>query len=288
MLTVAQILTNAARKLKLNPPNSFVGGNTTAKALLTSFEMCGLKLVKEFSWTVLERKHSITLSSGVSAYALPEDYDRQIAQTGWNTSNKRRILNGVTSQEFSALENSVGNTPDFDVLRAFGWSDTQINLYTAPTASASGQVLDFYYISNRWIRPRTWTSGIVVSLGEKVWYNGNVYSAGSNGTTGSIAPTHTTGSASDGVITFTYVQDFGYSVVQADTDVPLIDDLLLTLETVVDYGADEGFDVSKHLQDRERRLMQVKSDLVGADIIRSFGRYKHHMAHFPETGFVGY
>ena len=149
MLTVAQILTNAARKLKLNPPTSFVGGNTTAKALLTSFEMCGLKLVKEYNWAVLERKHSITLVSARSAYALPEDYDRQVSQTGWNTSNKRRILNGVTSQEFAGLENSVGNVPDFDVMRAFGCSDSQLNLYTAPSAAAAGQVLDFYYISNR-------------------------------------------------------------------------------------------------------------------------------------------
>ena len=288
MLTVHQILTNAARKLKLNPPTTFVGGNTTAKSLLTSLEMCGNKLVKEYSWPVLERKHSITLVSAQSSYALPADYDRQVKQTGWNTSNKRRFLNGVTSQEFAGLENSVGNVPDFDVMRAFGWADSQLNLYTAPSPSAAGQVLDFYYISNRWMRPRTWQSGLVVTLNERIWYNGNVYTAGANGTTGATAPTHTTGSVSDGVITWTYVQDFGYTTVSADTDVPHLDDLLLTLEVIVDFGADEGFDVSKHIADRDKRLMQVKGDLAGAEIIRSFGRYKHEMAHFPETGFTGY
>jgi hypothetical protein len=250
--------------------------------------MCGNKLVKKFAWSVLERKHSITLVSGQSSYALPADYDRQVKQTGWNTSNKRRFLNGVSSQEFAGLENSVGNVPDFDVLRAFGWADTQLNLYTAPSAVAAGQVLDFYYISNKWLRPQTWSSGVAVTDGDMVWYNGNVYRATVSGSTGVTPPTHTTGTVSDGSIPFAYVQDFGSQVVIADTDVPHLDDLLLTLEVTVDFGADEGFDVSKHIADRDERLKEIKGDLSGGELIRSFGRYRHELAHFPETGFTGY
>lgn len=287
MLTVKQILQSAARKLKLKPPSTFIGGNTTAEALLASFDLCGNLLAKEYSWAVLERKHTITLVEGQTAYALPQDYDRQLKGTAWNTSNKSRALLGVTPFEFSALENSTGGVPGFDAARTFGWVDNQINLYTAPSAGDAGQEIEFYYISNRWMRPQSWVAGGSVSSGGYVWHNGKVYQAGASGLMGSTAPTHTSGGVSDGSIVFTYIQDHGWAKVVEDTDVPLLDDMSLLLGVIVDFGESEGFDVSAYRVERDKRLAQVKSDLSGADVIRSFGRYRD-IANFPETGFSGY
>lgn len=285
MSTVRQLLQSAAIKLKLKAPSVFVGGNSTALGLLTSFDICGKAAVKEYSWAVLERKHSVTLVEGQTAYALPDDYDRTIKGTAWNTSNKSIARVGVTPYEYAALQNSVsGGVPGFDAARAFGWVDNQLNLYTAPSAGEAGQVIDFYYVSDRWLRPQKWVAGATVSSGSYCWHNGNVYKSGSSGAMGSTAPTHTTGSSSDGSIVWTYIQDYGWELATEDTDVPLLDDLFLLLSVIVDYGESEGFDVSMYRQERDKRLAQIKGDLSGATTIRSF-KGRSDIANFPETGF---
>ena len=49
-----------------------------------------------------------------------------------------------------------------------------------------------------------WTTGIVYSSGDQVFNANKVYTATNAGTSGAIAPTHTTGSVSDGAVTWAY------------------------------------------------------------------------------------
>ncbi|MGE3770904.1 MAG: hypothetical protein AB7G06_08155 [Bdellovibrionales bacterium] len=62
--------------------------------------------------------------------------------------------------------------------------------------------------------PHAWARGLYFSSGNQAIYDGNIYTADSSGTAGtsdpltSIPPTHTSGSESDGNISWTYVEPF--------------------------------------------------------------------------------
>lgn len=53
-----------------------------------------------------------------------------------------------------------------------------------------------------------WHTGLVVQTNYRVYYQGREYRATNSGTTGATPPTHTTGTASDGTITWEYLGDY--------------------------------------------------------------------------------
>lgn len=53
-----------------------------------------------------------------------------------------------------------------------------------------------------------WSAGLVIGSNYRVYYNGNEYMALNTGTTGATPPTHTTGTASDGTITWQYMGSY--------------------------------------------------------------------------------
>jgi hypothetical protein len=86
-----------------------------------------------------------------------------------------------------------------------------------PSAAQNGDVIIFEYIADRNVRPRTWATGVVYAANSYTFYNGNYYQTTAGGTTGATAPTHTSGSVSDGGVTWTYYNG-PYSDFLADTD----------------------------------------------------------------------
>jgi hypothetical protein len=54
-----------------------------------------------------------------------------------------------------------------------------------------------------------WASATAVNLGSQIYYNGNLYTVSAAGTTGSSAPTHTSGYANNGTATLLYVGSSG-------------------------------------------------------------------------------
>lgn len=76
------------------------------------------------------------------------------------------------------------------------------------TSNIPNQSLGYHgwYLRHPWIRP--WTASQAGIVSGELRYNGTrVYSAGSAGTAGTTAPTHSSGGVSDGSITWTYLRD---------------------------------------------------------------------------------
>lgn len=53
-----------------------------------------------------------------------------------------------------------------------------------------------------------WRAGVAVSFGDYMLANNKLYQSGTTGVTGAAAPSHSVGSASDGVVDWTFVRDF--------------------------------------------------------------------------------
>jgi hypothetical protein len=105
-----------------------------------------------------------------------------------------------------------------------GLSNNEV--FISPTPGSSGDVLIFEYIADRSVVPKTWTTSTVFAANAYCIYNGNYYVTTAGGTTGATAPTHTTGSVSDGGVTWTYYNG-PYSEFRADTDTSIFQEKLL-------------------------------------------------------------
>jgi len=80
------------------------------------------------------------------------------------------------------------------------------------TLQASGPIFEPDHVGSLWrlgdptgvIPEQTWEPGLAINASGRVVFNGNAYRAQAAGTTGNIAPTHTTGTISDGGVDFTF------------------------------------------------------------------------------------
>lgn len=75
-----------------------------------------------------------------------------------------------------------------------------------------------------------WTATTAFSLNDKVWYGANLYKVTVAGTTNNVAPTHTSGSASNGTVTLAYVSKVS-SITLEKTDI-------ISLTSIVDSVGD--------------------------------------------------
>lgn len=172
---------------------------------------------EKFPWRELWKTGTITLEDGVSEYALPGDFSYYHMGSAWNGNVTLPV--GILSPDSLAYLDGINldSTPSTQFYIR-GIKNNRINIRPTPTSSEDGQVVTFQYQSTRAIRPKTWIASMAVTTTNSYcFYNGNYYYSTSSGTAGSTAPTHTSGSVSDGGVTWTYY-DGAYDRFLADTD----------------------------------------------------------------------
>jgi len=89
----------------------------------------------------------------------------------------------------------------------FGFSDFT-STYTTPM-----KLFYFDTSDSSWRTPMigSWEAGISVTSGDYALANNKLYQSGTTGTTGVTKPSHTSSSASDGTVTWTFVRDYSAS-----------------------------------------------------------------------------
>jgi hypothetical protein len=213
------MLTRVADEVGLPQPSSVIGssGNTQRQLLALTYRVLE-EARKAVQWPQLSREHSITLVDSQANYALPTDIDYQHYNTHWSDDDNWEVIGPISSQEWQQRVRGAISTGPRQRFRIKGWLDNQFFLWPTPGTGEAGKVLYFEYQSTQAMRPQTWVTATAYNTGDYVWYNGNVYTADAGGTSGGTAPTHTSGSTSDGGIAWTYSSD-DYTQFLADTDV---------------------------------------------------------------------
>lgn len=240
-LTLLQMVQDVANIVGLDEPSAVIGTrNATAKRLLPLFHRAGPRIRAMFEWPQLTREHPITLVAAQQSYALPEDFDSIQARTAWDRNNNWMLRGPISGPEWQYQERSLISASVRDSFRIWKWTDAQIHITETPSSAEAGYVYGFEYQSKTWVRPQKWAEGSSYSTGTKVWHNGNRYSAVATGTAGSTAPTHTTGSASDGGVTWTYISSELQERFATDTDVSLLDEQLIMLFVEMEYYKQVG------------------------------------------------
>lgn len=219
-----------------------VASNVSSSTDVTTKMLLGMcnRVVKEmadaYNWPRLRKTGTITLVDGQATYALPGDFSYYHFETFWNQSTQWRLYGPLTQQQYGARIGYGDNLSVYDEFQIRGVTDNEITIYPTPGTGNAGEIIAFQYTSARPVRPKTWAASMAVTAGQYLFYNGNYYTADAAGTTGSTAPTHTTGST-DGL---TYYSG-KYESFLADTDVCNLS------ERVLEQGVMERFASIKQL-----------------------------------------
>jgi len=195
---------------------SVIGNNdTTTKQLLAIANRVNQEMAHSYLWNKMFKSASITLVAGQSSYNLPNDFSSYHYDTFWNQSSRWRLSGAISEQTYADRKVYGLNPSIYDEFQIRGITDSRLEIL--PVSDSSTDTIIFEYVSDRTITPKKWASGQSFGNNSYCLYNGNYYTTATGGTAGATPPTHTSGSASDGVLTWTYF-DGSYSKFLADSD----------------------------------------------------------------------
>lgn len=263
LLEIAQICSS---RLQTPSPSTVIGNSSNnTRLLLAMINETIEKIANDFAWSELQRESSFTLVDGQSSYPLPADYDSRQNHTLWNRSQAEPLRGPVDAIEWQKSKSGLITTFPYQRYRVKGWQTNQFFIDPTPSSGEAGQICVFEYISTTARRPKFWTASTVFGANSYSAYNGNIYKTTSGGTTGSTAPTHTTGSASDGAVTWVYQTT--YTTFLADTDEPILDNNLIIDGACWRFKKERGFDYEQDRIDAEKDIELAKTKLLGAEAI---------------------
>ena len=234
-MSLLTIVSNVAAECGYTIESTIVGSTeTTTKQLLAMTQRINKDIFESYPWPKCYASGSITLVSGQATYALPSSFSWYQYETFWNSSTRWRVLGPMTPQEYGEVRGFGLNTTIYQRFQIRGLSNNELLISPTPGANNNGNVLVFEYIADRCVRPVTWTTTTLFASSAYCFYNGNYYQTAAGGTTGATAPTHTTGSVSDGGVIWTYYNG-AYDQFVADSDVSIFN------EKLVEQGVIERF-----------------------------------------------
>jgi len=169
----------------------------------------------------------------------------------------------MSEQEYAEVRGFGINTAVYQRFQIRGLTNSELLIYPTPGPENNGNVIIFEYIADRSVRPQTWTSGVTYSANSYTFYNGNYYTTSVGGVTGATAPTHTSGSASDGGVTWDYYNG-PYNEFLADTDSSIFNEKLVEqgiLERFADIhglvGVPKTFTMELHEEFSRQKVSKV-------------------------------
>lgn len=234
-MSLATIVSNVANECGYTvESNVTASSETTTKQLRTIVQRINRNIFEAYPWPKCYASASFTLVGGQATYPLPAAFSWYQYETFWNQSTRWKVLGPMTQQEYAEAVGFGLTTTIYQRFQIRGVSNNELLIYPTPGSSQNGNVMVFQYIADRAVKPKNWVTNTSFAAGSYCFNNGNYYQTTAGGTTGATAPTHTTGSASDGGVTWTYYNG-PYQEFLADTDESIFN------EKLVEQGVLERF-----------------------------------------------
>ncbi len=241
-MTIATVIKNVANEAGYTvESNILTSTETTTKQLLAIATRINRDIFEAYPWPKLWASGSITLVGGQATYQLPAAFSYYHFDTFWNSSTRWRLLGPITEQEYAEIRGFGLNTTVYQRFQIRGLNNSQLLISPTPGGTYNGNIIIFEYIADRSVRPKTWTASTPFGANSYCFNNGNYYTTTAGGTTGATAPTHTSGSASDGGVTWIYF-DGAYNEFLADTDCSVFNEKLLEQGVLERFAEIHGLD----------------------------------------------
>lgn len=238
MATVKELIDEFLDLINQPRESSYVGATTpAARQYVALFKRVADELLNNYNgWTQLKRIHTFTTVTNQANYQLPGDYHRQLIGTQWDVTDQLPLAGPLSNALLAFQTYGVTLTTPFQGWQVNGAQGYIYNTapYTQRSAgyfqlSPAGQdnstQIAIAYISKNYCWPQNWVASTAYSLGDMRTGINNIYRVTTAGTSGTTRPSATTGTETDGTVTWTvYTEPYG---VQADTDIFLLDDELM-------------------------------------------------------------
>lgn len=286
MATILSIIQTASDEIGIPRPSSVIGSNDNSARRLYAFLLRTSKhLRSKEEWPFLRKEVAITIVSGQDSYALPGDFEAFLNETQWDGTNHWQMLGPLTPEEWQAKKRGVSSQTPRRTFTIKGMASKQFFIMPTPSASEAGQILYYEYISANTFMPVAWNASSSISIGDYRSYNGNMYVATSAGTTGITPPTHTTGTASDGGVSWEYTLT-KYSP-RSDLDTTVLDPDLFVLGIIWRWKRHKGLDYddafSEYLDAVQTQIVNERGTRTisfDGGVVTSPGRWN-----IPDTGY---
>lgn len=265
-MTILAIAQSCGTRLQL-PAIASVVGNTDNNVILLQAMMLrtALELRDEYPWPELQREYTFLLTTNTDSYALPADEDRLQVATLWNRTQHWPLIGPVDPILWQQYKSGLIVSLPRQRYRVKGWGINEFFIDPTPDSSIAGQTMVYEYITKTVFRPKTWAASTAFAALSYCSYNANIYQTSAGGTTGSTAPTWTTGTQSDGVVSWTFISA-AYETIIADTDEFILDPKLLIDGTVWRFLESRGLDFEGIKQIAEDQKDNAKTHLIGSDV----------------------
>lgn len=283
--TVLEVINTIQASLGLPVSSDAVGSSDALAIQLVALMEDELRYLRGvIDWPELIRAGSITLEDGTADYSLPADCDKIISETVFDRDGNQKVK-AITPQGYQKELARGTVSSSHDRWRIQGVSrgkETSSNersssyyfkIFPTPTSGDDGDVRYFEYLSKSVARPKNWVAAEY--YGSTTWCsnsNGDIYYSTGGGTTGGTEPTHTTGSASDGGVTWIY-QDVAYNKFKDDEDWIVLDPALIILGTKKRFFEAKGLPGSESVIAEYREVLtRERARLQSVDTISMAGR----------------
>ena len=145
MTTLIEICRAVADKVQLERPLSIAGSTDPAgQRLLQLAQEAGDEVMRAYDWQILRKEQTFTaLAQEVQTSILPDDFDRFVAETFWDRTNKQLLTGPIPAVRYQSLKaEAYADTPRFFTLRTGA-----VAVIPDP---AGGENYAFEYVSNEW------------------------------------------------------------------------------------------------------------------------------------------
>lgn len=225
MANLLKILTDVASEAGFGVGSTFIGSsNTTSKQLLAIANRIIKEIAERYPWSKLFKEGQILTVNGQESYALPGDFSHYHYSTFWDKSTQWYMCGPMSPQEYSQIK---GSGFDKSIFSRFMLRGNARRLHILPVPAVDNNIILFSYAAKRYAKPQDWTTGLNINAGDFIYWLDNYYKADNSGVTGGTAPTHTTGSVSDGSVTWAYY-DGVYDEFLSDTDEPIFNERIFS------------------------------------------------------------
>jgi hypothetical protein len=244
-MTISTVITNVANEAGYTVDSTVTTSTeVTTKQLLAIANRINRDIFEAYPWPKCYASGSITLVAGTATYELPAAFSYYHYETFWNSSTRWRILGPMSEQDYADIRGFQLNPTIYQRFQIRGISNNQLLISPTPGSNYNNDIVIFEYIADRSVRPKQWTTGTAFAANSYCFNNGNYYVTTAGGVTGATVPTHTSGSVSDGGVTWDYYNG-PYNTFLADTDVSIFNEKLLEQGVLERFAEIHGLETIK-------------------------------------------
>lgn len=231
--TVKECLDEFCDRINQPRESAYVSGTTpAARQYVSLFKHVSDELLKFLEWSQLKRIYTFTTTEDVAYYQLPGDFLRPLTGTQWGVTNQIPLAGPLSNARLAFQTYGVNIATPFAGYQINGAQGYIYNTvgYTQKSAgffqlSPAGQddttenVIAYTSCNTVW--PRDWVTSTAYVAGDIRTGINHMYIATTSGTSGATRPDWTTGSDSDGTVTWAvYHEPYPIS---NDADIVLLD-----------------------------------------------------------------